>query len=82
MGVPLRGHGGVMDALRSIRDGVSSTEASRQSAVQALFQLEERKAVRVLSGAVGKHVMMSYNWDHQPVIKRIYAALLRRGYSM
>ena len=26
--------------------------------------------------------MMSYNWDHQPVIKRIHAALVQRGYSM
>jgi hypothetical protein len=78
----LRGHGGVMDALRSMRDGVSSTEASRQSAVQALFQLEERKAVRASSGGGGKHIMMSYNWDHQSVIKRIHAALVQRGYRM
>jgi hypothetical protein len=78
----LRGHGGVMDALRSMRDGVSSTEASRQSAVQALFQLEERKAVRVSFRGGGKHVMMSYNWDHQPVIKRIHSALVQRGYRM
>jgi hypothetical protein len=80
----LRGHGGVMRALRLLRDGVSSTEGSRQSAVQALFQLEEQKQVQALSGGgvSAKHVMMSYNWGHQPVIKRIHAALVRRGYSM
>jgi hypothetical protein len=78
----LRGDGGVMDALRSMRDGVSSTEASRQSAVQALFQLEERKPAQLLPGTASKHVMMSYNWGHQPVIKRIHSALVERGYRM
>jgi hypothetical protein len=78
----LRVHDGVMRALRLLRDGVSSTEASRQSAVQALFQLEERKQVQPSSGVSAKHVMMSYNWDHQPLIKRIHAALMQRGYNM
>jgi hypothetical protein len=35
----LRRHEGVMRGLRLLRDGVSSTEGSRESAVQALFQL-------------------------------------------
>jgi hypothetical protein len=56
----LRGHDGVMRALRSLRDGVSSTEGYRESAVQALFQLEERKQVQTSSssGMSAKHVMM------------------------
>jgi hypothetical protein len=33
----LRGHNDVMDALRRMRDGVSRTEVSRQSTVQAFF---------------------------------------------
>jgi hypothetical protein len=78
----LRSHDGVMRALRLLRDGVSSTEKSRESVVQALFQLEERKQVQASAGVSAKHVMMSYNWDHQPVIKRIHAALVQRGYSM
>jgi hypothetical protein len=78
----LRSHDGVMRALRLLRDGVSSTEGSRESAVQALFQLEERKQVQPSSGLSAKHVMISYNWDHQPVIKRIHAALVQRGCSM
>jgi hypothetical protein len=28
------------------------------------------------------HVMISYNWDHQPVIKRINAGLKLRGYNV
>ena len=51
----LRAHAGVMGALRALRDGVSCTEASRQSAVQALFQLEERKKVKPSSGTASKH---------------------------
>ena len=78
----LRAHSGVMVALGALRDGVSNTEASRQSAVQALFQLEERKVVKPSPGVGSKHVMMSYNWDHQPIIKRIHAALVQRGYRM
>ena len=50
----LRGHDGVMRALRLLRDGVSSTEGSRESAVQALFQLEERKQVQAVFWCVGE----------------------------
>lgn len=30
----------------------------------------------------GRHVMLSYNWDHQDVIKRINTALQARGYGV
>jgi hypothetical protein len=38
--------------------------------------------VQLSSAASSKHVMMSYNWDHQPVIKRIHVALVQRGYTV
>jgi hypothetical protein len=82
----LQSHAGAMAALRVLRDGESSTDASHQSAVQALFQLEgPTQAVASSSSksaAKPKHVMMSYNWDHQPVIKHIHAALVQHGYTV
>jgi hypothetical protein len=80
----MRLHSGVMAAIHALRDGESSTEKSQQSAVQVLFQLEDRpqSASSSASGTQPKHVMMSYNWDHQPTIKRIHAALVSRGYTV
>jgi hypothetical protein len=80
--VALRAHADTMVALAQLRDGGSSTDASRHSAGKALFQLEERKPARLSAGVAAKHVMLSYNWDHQPVIKRIHAALVQRGYTV
>jgi hypothetical protein len=28
-----------------------------------------------------EHIMLSYNWDHQAVIKRVHASLVRHGYT-
>ena len=33
----------------------------------------------VLEG--GEHIMLSYSWEHQTVIKRIHASLVTRGYN-
>jgi hypothetical protein len=83
----MRAHGGVVAALRALYNGAGITDASKQSAVQALFQLDDRKASPASKAEPGawaapKHVMMSYNWDHQPIIKKIHAALVQRGYRM
>jgi hypothetical protein len=29
-----------------------------------------------------KHVMISYNWEHQPIVKRISQALQQSGYRV
>ena len=34
------------------------------------------------SDGTTKHVMMLYCWDQQPVVKRVHAALVRRGYAV
>ena len=34
------------------------------------------------AGPRTKHVMMSYNWDHQPTIKRVVAALQAAGFNV
>ena len=38
------------------------------------------KAVAVVAAV--EHIMLSYNWDHQPTIKRINASLQSRGYTV
>ena len=35
-----------------------------------------------MGGTVVEHVMLSYNWDHQSVIKRVNSALQSRGYTV
>eukprot|EP01047_Picozoa_sp_COSAG01_P096311 COSAG01_NODE_26833_length_701_cov_3062.495017_1_plen_225_part_01 len=71
------------------------TEKARQYASGALFELDEvarqkaKEAAAAAKAAVQtdddggeavEHVMLSYNWGHQDVIKRINAALKARDY--
>ena len=56
-------------------DEVARQKAREQAAVAAAAAAED--------GAVTtEHVMLSYNWDHQSVIKRINAALQGRKYTV
>ena len=72
-------------------------EARRKAKEAAKSKLHKRLADRqqekALSGEDGsssdndgegdtEHVMLSYNWDHQSVIKRLNTALKARGYSI
>ena len=41
----------------------------------------QRNGEEVASGAV-EHIMLSYNWDHQSVIKRVNTLLQSRGYAV
>eukprot|EP01052_Picozoa_sp_SAG31_P000494 SAG31_NODE_14_length_37953_cov_109.719660_28_plen_555_part_00 len=82
----LRAHQGAMRALHDLRDGELGTETSRRSAESALFELQGWK-VEAPSGVVAspgcaKHVMVSYCWEQQAVIKRVHAALVGRGYRV
>ena len=70
------------------------TERARQYASGALFELDEATRQKAKETAATKaaaqtdndggeaveHVMLSYNWDHQDVIKRINGALKARDY--
>ena len=38
--------------------------------------------LHVEEGEDAQHVMISYNWDHQPVILRLVKALKARGYRI
>eukprot|EP01047_Picozoa_sp_COSAG01_P135940 COSAG01_NODE_66265_length_270_cov_1.812865_1_plen_90_part_11 len=82
-----------MEALRtvaSVEGGM--TEKARQYASGALFELDEATRQKAKDAAAAKaaaqtddgeaieHVMLSYNWGHQDVIKRINAALKARDY--
>ena len=89
----LKSHSPALDGLRSV---VAESGSGKEMANQALFQLEGRdragRASRNSSAGdaqpgVGtnsaslQHVMMSYCWDQQAVIKRVHAALVKRGYT-
>eukprot|EP01047_Picozoa_sp_COSAG01_P007366 COSAG01_NODE_279_length_19520_cov_41.772154_19_plen_1481_part_01 len=84
---PMRAHSGVMQALRELASADSAaakSEKARQSASGALFELEEEQRQAVLAAGLSstvEHIMLSYNWDHQAVIKRVHASLVRRGYT-
>jgi hypothetical protein len=79
---PLRARGRVMEALHKLAEG-GTTDEARRCASGALFELEtERRQTEQLSSlAADEHIMLSYNWDHQDVIKRVHASLVRRGYT-
>eukprot|EP01047_Picozoa_sp_COSAG01_P054828 COSAG01_NODE_6039_length_3884_cov_2.766975_1_plen_928_part_00 len=92
---PLRSHASVMASLRVVASAEGGmTEAARQYASGALFELDEvarqkakdaataAKAADGDGGEAAEHVMLSYNWGHQNVIKRINSALKARGYSV
>jgi hypothetical protein len=82
---PMRAHAGVMQALRQLAESGMSEEA-RQCASGALFELDEQARSGMVqastSVAAVEHIMLSYNWDHQAVIKRVHASLVRRGYTV
>ena len=85
----LQVHSRAMGALHSLRDGDlgTTTVVSRRSAESALFELERRSASASSTkhGASqngAKHVMISYCWDQQQVIKRVHAGLRSRGYNV
>eukprot|EP01049_Picozoa_sp_SAG25_P013260 SAG25_NODE_2006_length_2037_cov_1.496388_1_plen_592_part_10 len=83
----LRTHSGTMEGLRELAStdsGAAKSEKARQCAVGAMFELEaeKRRAVLTMGSATAiEHIMLSYNWDHQAVIKRVNASLVRRGYT-
>eukprot|EP01050_Picozoa_sp_SAG11_P005098 SAG11_NODE_345_length_10432_cov_276.637956_3_plen_1926_part_00 len=77
----------VLDALRAVRtDDKMATATSRQSAERALFQLEDKRKDAVAAGSQlvsgSKHLMVSYCWAQQLLIKRIHTALVSRGYAV
>eukprot|EP01043_Picozoa_sp_COSAG02_P063724 COSAG02_NODE_9112_length_2326_cov_1.163000_3_plen_142_part_00 len=71
----------VVEALEALSEQALSTEA-RECAIGALMALgvhtPEQHDCEV---GVTKHVMLSYQWNHQDVIQRVQNDLIRRGYS-
>eukprot|EP01047_Picozoa_sp_COSAG01_P038713 COSAG01_NODE_3157_length_6489_cov_11.663380_2_plen_992_part_00 len=92
---PLRSHPTVITSLRTVSlvEG-GMTEKARQYAMGALFELDETarqkakdvaataKVAASTKGETVGHVMLSYNWGYQDVIKRINSALKARGYTV
>ena len=54
------------------------TEAARELAAAALSALSDMKLTMVVEGQ--KHVMLSYQWGVQELVKRIKNELQARGY--
>eukprot|EP01050_Picozoa_sp_SAG11_P006205 SAG11_NODE_473_length_9186_cov_2.540332_3_plen_1067_part_00 len=80
---------GVVEGLRGVVADGSATKDAVRSAKQALFELETKRqqtGTVVPAGSrgavAGKHVMVSYCWAQQPMIKRIHGALVERGYAV
>ena len=85
---PLRANARVMAALHRVSTSGLIT-AARQYASGALFVLQtdgrnEASIPTTMTGqtAVIQHVMLSYNWSHQDIIKRLNVALKARGYGV
>jgi hypothetical protein len=80
----LRADVATMSAIRAVSE--RGSDAAKCSAAGALFQLdsEVRRKAAASNGSTRrpKHVMVSYNWDHQPTILRVVAALQARGYDV
>ena len=85
-----------MTSLRKVASEFGGMgEEARRCASGALFELDQEvrqkakmaaesaAAVKVDdNGAAIEHVMLSYNWDHQDVIKRLNLSLKTRGYDI
>jgi hypothetical protein len=80
----LRADVATMSAIRAVSE--RGSDAAKCSAAGARFQLdsEVRRKAAASNGSTRrpKHVMVSYNWDHQPTILRVVAALQARGYDV
>ena len=75
----LRQDSDVAEALHEVADkGLS--EQSRELASQALMAMSDTELHVITEGQM--HVMLSYQWAHQPIIIRVHESLLRRGYVM
>ena len=95
---PLTLHSGVMDGLRLLQKNALSEEARRSATaalfeldkttrqkakdVAATMKAAASKASEDCGETSIKHIMLSYNWDHQEQIKRINLALNERDYSV
>eukprot|EP01049_Picozoa_sp_SAG25_P012115 SAG25_NODE_1584_length_2729_cov_3.051331_1_plen_304_part_10 len=79
---PLHARRRVMEALHKLVE-CGMTDKARRCASGALFELEEseRRQSEAVVLPAEEHIMLSYNWDHQAVIKRVHASLVRRGYT-
>lgn len=74
----LRREPAVTKALGTVVE-VGLTPQSRELAQTALMSLSDKELQ--LSAEDQKHVMLSYQWNVQPIIKRVDASLKRRGYE-
>jgi hypothetical protein len=73
----LRQDPSVMPALEAVAEAGLSAEA-RQFAQAALMSLSDEKMQMRTEGQ--KHVMLSYQWNHQQTIERLNESLIGRGH--
>ena len=67
----------VIPALEAVAEAGMSAEA-RQFAQAALLALSDKEMHADAEGQ--KHIMISYQWDHQATMERLNESLIRRGH--
>ena len=63
--------------MEAVAEAGLSAEA-RQYAQAALLALSDKEMVADTEGQ--KHIMISYQWDHQVTMERLNESLIRRGH--
>ena len=72
----MRCEAAVLHSLEGVAE-IGMTEEAKHAASGALLALSDKELVRAEGQ---KHLMLSYSWAHQAMMKRINESLLRRGY--
>ena len=69
--------GSVVPALRAVAE-TGLSECARELAAAALTALSDKKLEMATEGQ--KHVMLSYQWNNQTIIRRVNECLIARSY--
>eukprot|EP01050_Picozoa_sp_SAG11_P001588 SAG11_NODE_70_length_18450_cov_14.704975_9_plen_566_part_00 len=80
----------ILEDLEQVPSLPESSKDARNDAMAVLFAVRQHEKAedgaasprKSDSSADGQHVMISYEWSVQPVIKRIRDSLIRRGYRV
>eukprot|EP01043_Picozoa_sp_COSAG02_P041955 COSAG02_NODE_3525_length_6615_cov_2.025629_8_plen_462_part_00 len=70
--------GSVVPALQEVAE-TGLSEDARELAAAALTALSDKELEMVSEGQ--KHVMLSYQWDHQAILTKLNQCLIARGYA-
>jgi hypothetical protein len=81
----------VLEDLEQVPSLPGSSKDARNDAMAVLFAVRQHEKAEATEAATPgtrtdmmgrRHIMLSYQWDHQPIIKRIRDSLKRAGYRV